>query len=196
MRDELYELLAGRRMCRAYSPRSVSRAQLLRILEAARKCPSAGHAQGVRFAIARSPLLRTQIAEAVGEAEYLERGFHPWFGEAPVHIVVASDPRAYQNRYNEPDKVTGPDDWPVSYAVLDAGKALMALYLAAEREGLSCGYLGPHKLPGFLQQLEVPQSWELMGLVSLGYRDTSKERASASHRRGWRDFQEVVRWLD
>lgn len=196
MSQDLYELLARRRMCRAYLKRTVPRAQLLRVLEAARKSPSAGHAQGVRFAVATSELVRSRIAKAVGEDEYLRRGFYPWFGEAPVHIVVASEPQAYESRYNESDKGGGVEQWPVPYGVLDAGKALMALYLAAEREGLSCGYLGPHRLRGLLEQLDTPSSWELMGLVSLGFRQARKERPSRSHRRGWREFEEVVRWLD
>lgn len=193
--SELYDLIGSRRMCRAYLQQSVPRAALLRILDAARKSPSAGHAQGVRFAVIQSLQHRLKIAEAVGEARFRERGFSPWFGSAPVHLVVASEEAAYHQRYSEPDKSVSPQEWPVPYPVLDAGKALMALYLAAEREGLSCGYLGPHSCPELVGPLGLPKTWRLMGLVTLGYRDTGAERPSHSHKRGWRPFEETVLWL-
>lgn len=193
--SELYDLLGSRRMCRAYLQRSIPRASLLRVLEAARKSPSAGHAQGLRLVVVESQARRQQIAEAVEEARFTKRGFPAWFSSAPVHLVVACDEDAYKQRYRESDKLVGPEQWPVPYSVLDAGKALMALYLAAEEEGLACGYLGPHRCPELLQQLELPASWRLMGLVTLGYRNRQAERPSHSHKRGWRPFQEMVHWL-
>lgn len=196
MSDDIYQLLRRRRMVRAYQARSVPRAVLLRILEAARKTPSAGHAQGVRLAVLEEASSRERVAQLVGEPAFVERGFPRWFGSAPVHLVVATDPQAYHERYQEADKTGGPEQWPVPYGVLDGGQALMALYLCAEAEGLSCGYLGPHSCPDdLLEELSLPSRWRLLGLVSLGYADCGKDRSSRSHRRGWRSFDEVVRWL-
>lgn len=182
-------------MCRSYQRRGVPRSVLLRVLEAARKSPSAGHAQGVRLVVADSTPAREQVLCAVGEAAFVERGFPAWFGSAPVHLLVCSDLEAYGARYAESDKTSDPSEWPVSYPVLDGGKALMALYLAAEREGLSCGYLGPHACAGTLQSLLPDPEWTLLGLVSLGYREQASERPSHSHKRGWREFDEVVHWI-
>lgn len=181
-------------MCRSYHSRSVPEAQILRILQAARKSPSAGHAQGVRFAVLTDSARRQEIASAYGEEDFVARGFAPWLSVAPVHVVVAVSSEAYQHRYSEPDKTSEPQDWPVPYSVMDAGKALMSLYLAAESFGLACGYLGPHAGPDLVTFLGLPADWEFMGLVTLGYRDRSLERRTRSVARGWREFDEVVIW--
>lgn len=193
---DLYTLLRRRRMCRAYSPRSVPHATLLRVLEAARRAPSAGHAQAVRFGVVTSAGSRTAIAQALGEQNYRERGFPPWLSGAPVHILVGASRAAYAKRYAEPDKSTTPEDWPVGYDVLDAGKALMILYLAAEQEGLACGYLGPHRAAAATELVPWPADWRFLGLVTTGFPDRARIRPSRSHLRGWRDFDEVVHWWD
>ena len=193
---DLYELFRTRRMCRAYEDRPVAVESLTRILDASRKTPSAGHSQGVRFGVVTGVKTRLAIAEELGEKAYVAKGFTPWFSRAPVHLLVATEPMAYEERYAEFDKTGGPQTWPVDYAVLDGGKALMALYLAAEREGLACGYLGPHKAAGVVRLVPWPESWKLLGLVTLGYPDRQADRPSRSHRRGWRDVHTVVQWWD
>jgi FMN reductase [NAD(P)H] len=191
----LWRLFEKRRMCRCYLDLPVPRALLLRVLEAARRSPSAGHAQGVRFAVLTNQDQRNQIATVFGEEAYLKRGFRAWLSTAPVHIVTAVSTEAYEERYAQPDKVTEPNDWPVPYAVLDAGKALMSLYLAAEEAGLACGYLGPHAGPDLVQMFDLPEDWMFVGLVTLGYRDPEVRAKTRSERLGWRDFDEVVKWL-
>ncbi len=193
---DLYELLRARRMCRAYEDRAVPSEVLVRVLEAARRCPSAGHSQGVRFGVVENAATRQAIASELGEEAYVAKGFTPWFSRAPVHLFVATEPQAYEQRYSEWDKSSGPDTWPVDYAILDGGKALMTLYLAAHREGLACGYLGPHKAHPARRWVPWPEGWSLLGLVTLGYPDFSVNRPSRSHQRGWRDFDSVVKWWD
>jgi 5,6-dimethylbenzimidazole synthase len=193
---ELYSLLGRRRMARAYHQRSVPRAVLLRVLDAARRVPSAGHAQGVRFAVVTQASRRAAVARLLGEQEYAAKGFPAWLSGAPVHLLVGSSQSAYQERYSEPDKSTGPARWPLPYDVLDGGKALMALYLAAEREGLACGYLGPHRAEPATGLFAWPADWRFLGLVTLGYPDRAADRSSRSHGRGWRDFDSVIHFWD
>ena len=183
-----------RRMCRSYQERSVPRAHLHRILDSARRAPSAGHSQGVRFAVVTGSERRRQIAAMYGEARYLEKGFAPWLSVAPVHLVVAVEEKSYEERYSAPDKRGGPADWEVSYPILDAGKALMALYLAAENYGLSAGFLGSHAGPNLVKEFDLPSTWRYLGLVTLGY-PAGAEGKTASVARGRRRYQDVVRWL-
>ncbi len=194
--DDFYRLLARRRMCRSYLPNPVPRHQLLRVLKAALRCPTAGHAQGTRFAVVTSPQARASIAFVLKEEDYVAKGFSPWLSVAPIHLLVGVSSLAYQSRYAEKDKTTGPDEWPVAYDVLDAGKALMTLYLAAHNEGLACGYIGPHQAQDVLQLFPWPSERKFVGLVTLGFANKEFQRPSRSHQRGWRPFDEVVEWWD
>lgn len=193
--QDIWWLLRSRRMCRAYQSRPVPSADLLRILQAARKVPSAGHSQGVRYGVSTSSATRALVAKACGEDKFVAAGYAPWLSVAPVHLVVATSVQAYQDRYNEADKAGEPSEWPVPYPILDAGKSLMALYLAAQECGLACGYLGPHSGPDLVKLLELPKHWQYLGLVTLGYRDPSVSAATRSTKRGWRPFEEVVHWI-
>ncbi len=194
--NKVYRVLRARRMCRAYLPEEVPRDKLLRVLEAARRVPSAGHAQGLRLAVLQDAQTRNEIAQLLGEEAYAERGFPRWFSSAPVHLLVGSEVDDYRERYAEPDKSSDLGSWPISYPVLDGGKALMALYLAAHSEDLACGYLGPHRCQVVFQHFPEVASWLPLGLVTLGYPDWAAQRRSTSHGRGWRDFNQVVLWLD
>ena len=187
-----FEQLRRRRMCRSYLPRPIPETELQTVLDAARRTPSAGHAQGVRFAVVRTQTNRKRIAFLAGEEDYVRRGFPAWLSSAPVHLIVGVSEDAYQDRYSESDKSGAPEEWPVPYQILDAGKSLMTLYLAAEEMGLSCGYLGPHALTGLESLLNWPQDWRFVGLVTIGYADPAGRRPSRSHRRGWRAYEEVV----
>ena len=183
-------------MCRRYLNRGVPRALLLRVLEAARRSPSAGHAQGVRFAVVTQADQRELIAKVFGEEVYTKRGFPAWLSTAPVHLIVATSQNAYEERYARADKTSKPVEWPVPYGVLDAGKSLMSLYLAASEVGLSCGYLGPHAAKSDLIALfELPADWLCVGLVTLGYRHPENGGRTRSEKLGWRDFDDVVRWM-
>ena len=194
--DGFDTLLRSRRMCRAYLPRAVAKETVLEVLDAARRSPSAGHSQGVRFGVVTDQQQRLAVADCLGEASYREKGFRPWLSAAPVHLFVGTDPDAYRDRYSEADKTSRPEEWPVEYSVLDGGKALMTLYLAAHARDLACGYLGPHRAEAALSVVPWPTGWRFLGLVTLGYPDWEHQRPSASHARGWRELDGVVSWWD
>ena len=196
MNADLSTLLQRRRMCRSYASDAVPNDTLRRVLDAARRVPSAGHAQGVRFGVVTHDQGRLAIARTLGEEKYATKGFPLWLSSAPVHILVGASQSAYAERYAEPDKTSSPDRWPIDYDVLDGGKALMTLYLASESEGLAWGYLGPHTAAPATALVPWPDDWRFLGLVTLGYPDRSRERPSLSHRRGWREFDQVVHWWD
>lgn len=193
---DFYRTLAKRSMCRAYEDRAVPDQVLCRILDASRRAPSAGHSQGVRFGVVTKREVRVAIAHALKEEAYVDRGFPRWLSSAPVHVLVGMCSNDYESRYTEPDKAMGRTAWPIPYDVLDTGKALMTLYLAATSEGLACGYLGPHRAAGAATVVTWPQNWRFMGLVTVGYADKTQQRRIQSHQRGWRPLDEVVHWLE
>lgn len=194
---ELQDAIAKRRMVRNYTDEPVDPDAIRRILDTARRNPSAGFSQGQRFIVVRDADTRKAIAELGSESEYVKQGFTPWMSAAPVHIIPCADERAYHDRYNEPDKL-GPDgeiEWPVPYWHVDTGASLMLLLLAVVEEGLSAGFFGVHRLQGLKDLLGIPEGVHPMGAVTVGH--AAPEQRPGSSKRGWRDLDEVVaaeRW--
>lgn len=189
---EFSETVRRRRMVRNYLPDPVPVDVLDRVLEAARRAPSAGFTQGQSFVVVTDPDRRAAIAALAHEDEYVAAGFDPWLSRAPVHVVVCTSEAAYRARYAEPDKA-GADrahDWPVPYWHVDAGASLMLLLLAAVDEGLSAGFAGSHSLGGIAELLGIPPDVEPIGLVTLGY--GAPDRRSGSLDRGWKPAGDVI----
>ena len=149
---EFAEVLARRRMVRNYRDDPVDRDTLTRIAEAALRAPSAGFSQGQAVVVVTDPEIRSKIAAAANEEEYVARGFDPWISKAPAHIVLCVSEEAYHRRYRMPDKLDADGneiEWPIPYWWVDIGASLMAVLLAAVDEGLAAGFLGSF-LIGFL----------------------------------------------
>lgn len=194
---EFADVVRSRRMVRHYTGEPVSKEQLERIMDTARRGPSAGFTQGQSFVVVTKSALRTQIAEIAGEPAYLSRGFDPWLSSAPVHVVCCVSEPEYRRRYEEPDKAEPfgrPREWPVPYWYVDGGCALMLLLLAAVDEGLAAGFLdlsrqGYGRLGALLQ---IPADVSPIGLVTLGH--PTGDRRSRSLARGLRPRDEVVHY--
>lgn len=190
---DLTELVRRRRMVRRYQAETVPRETIRRILDVARRAPSAGFSQGQRFVVVTEEPLRAAIARLAGEDGYVARGFEPWLSSAPVHVVVCADEEAYRRRYASPDKAASqPERWPVSFSQVDAGASLMLLLLAAVDEGFGAGFMGAHRLEGIRGLLDIPPDTTVLGLVTLGR--PAPDRRSASLEAGWKALDEVVHW--
>jgi len=194
---EFREVVRRRRMVRNYSPEEIPEDRLAKVLEIARRAPSAGFSQGQSFVVVRDAMTRARIAEIAGEPAYVARHFDPWLSRAPVHVVCCVSEKSYHNRYAEPDKAGNkrkPDDWPVPHWFVDAGCSLMLLLLAAVNEGWAAGFLGlgteGHQRLKAL--LGIPLEVSPIGLVTIGY--PSPDRRSGSLRRGWKPLESVVHW--
>ncbi|MFQ5555282.1 MAG: nitroreductase family protein [Acidimicrobiia bacterium] len=191
------DLVKRRRIVRNYTDEPVESAAVDRILDAARRGPSAGFSQGVSFVVVTAAPGRAAVAELAHEAEYVAAGFDPWISKAPVHIVVCVSEAVYRSRYREPDKSAdgSEQDWPVPYWWVDAGAALMLVLLAAVAEGLAAGFLGSHALDRLAGTLGVPDDVAPIGIVTLGH--PAPDRRSGSLHRGRKPWDEVVhreRW--
>ena len=189
------DLLGRRKAVRSYLPEPVPRETLERIVARGRKIPSAGHSQGLRLVVVTDESTRAAIAELGGEHHYVELGMEPWMSRAPAHIVVAVREDDYHDRYREPDKVTDEGEemvWPVPYWYLDAGAAVMLLWLAAIDEGLACGIFGMHDWDALRELLGIPSDVTPVAILTVGKQGTETVQGSA--KRGWKPLDDVVRW--
>lgn len=195
----LQQLLRQRRMVRGYRDEPVDADALRRVLDAARRGPTAGNAQGIDLVLVTSQAGRRALATAAGEAAHVAAGRAPWISSAPVVVVPCADEHRYRDRYAEPDKATAtpPEQWPVPYWHLDLGAALVLLLLAAVDEGLAAGFLGAHAVDGLAGLLGLPRGVHPAGLVTLGHEAAHRPAPTRSARRPRRALDEVVhveRW--
>lgn len=189
-----------RRMVRNYTGEPVDPATLARIIDQARKAPSAGFSQGQSMVVVTDAQLRSRVAEIVGEPHYVASGFDPWISRAPAIIVVCTSEKLYRDRYSEPDKLRPdgtPIEWPIPYWWVDAGASMMLLLLAAVDAGLAAGFLGCSEegYAALREQLGIPAHVTPIGIVTIGH--PAPDRRSGSLKRGWRPDEQVVhmqRW--
>jgi FMN reductase [NAD(P)H] len=195
---EFAEVVRKRKMIRSYLDQPVDPRALERILDAARRAPSAGHSQGQYLVVVTDAGTRKAIAELGNEPHYVASGMSPWMSTAPVHVVVCVREDDYHDRYREPDKLTDEGtemDWPVPYWWVDAGATLMLVLLAAVDEGLSAGLFGSHRLDGLKELLGIPDDVAPVCIITVGHAASTATTGSA--KRGRKAPEQVVhreRW--
>jgi nitroreductase len=192
-----YDLLKRRRAVRSYTGERVPRETLERIARAARRGPNAGYSQGLRLLIVDDP----DVIEALTDFDAEERE-RAWFLKAAAHFFVLTREQDYHDRYTQPDKlaVTGGVEvvWPVPFWHVDAGAALMLLWLAALEEGLAAGVYGvPVEEDARVRELlGIPDDLTIVTGVTVGHpaEDPRWERDTSSFSQRRRAHDEVVRW--
>jgi nitroreductase len=189
------DVLKRRKAVRSYLDEPIPREALERIVARGRKIPSAGHSQGLRLVVVTDAETRSTIAAIADEPHYIEHGHEPWISRAPAHVVVCVREEDYHDRYREPDKVMDSGEeiaWPVPYWYVDAGAAIMLLWLAAIDEGLSVGIFGVHAWAELAGLLGIPDDVLPIGILTLG--KAAPETSQGSAKRGWKPLEDVVRW--
>lgn len=179
---EFREVVRRRRMVRRFDSRPVPRDVLGRVLDVARRGPSAGWSQGYAFVV-------------------LEGEEAAPFWDAPVVVVPLAHKQSYLDRYAQPDKAgSGMHEeagWPVPYWDIDTAFATMLLLLAATDEGLGALFFGLFRgKEELLAPLGIPDGYRPLGGVALGY-PAAGERSQPSWKGGRRPFDDVVhfnRW--
>ena len=171
-----------RRARRALSGRPIARGTAELLLRAAHLAPSCGNNQPWRFIAVDDPGILDRVKEHLSGGNY-------WAKESPLIIAVASradlDCRIPDGR---------------EYYAFGCGMAAMNLMLQATELGLIA-----HPIAGFRQEpikdvLEIPDSYQLITLVVLGYPSEDRSTLSDKHRaeetseRTRRPLDEVVGW--
>lgn len=198
---EFDAVLARRRMCRDFLDRPIDAAVLDRVLRRAGRAPSAGGTQGWALVVLEGAGETGHFWDLDAEPAWLAAPTLPGLLRAPVVVVPVAGRQAYLDRYAEPDKVAlgrdRPEGWPAPYWTIDAAFATMLLLLGAVEEGLGALFFALHGPPAdTLAGLGVPEGWEAIGAVALGWPSPSatrpgaaptpsRARAEVVHRGGW-----------
>jgi nitroreductase len=196
---ELREVVRRRRMVRRFDPGPLPAEVLERILRSATRAPSAGFSQGLDLVVLEGPEAVKGFWRATTDPRY---GKPYSTAEPPVIVLVLSDPRAYLDRYGEPDKAgLGMDTeagWPVPYWDMDAAMAVMLMLLTAVDEGVGAWWFGVFSgAAALLRDLGVPEGRRLVGALALGRPAADDHPTGSAVTRPRRPPDEVVhrgRW--
>jgi nitroreductase len=194
---DLADILRRRKMVRNYTDEPVPRDVVERIVARARKAPTAGFSQGLRFVVVTEPAIRKAVAVAGGE-DWYRKGDHPstWLSGVPVQVVVCTREEDYHERYRKADKLQDDGteiEWPVPWWYADAGKAIMLLLLAAVDEGLAAGMFGFHDTDACRRALGIPPDVTPVAAVTIGHAG-GDDPGGSSRKFPWKPLEEVVRW--
>ena len=188
-------------MVRRFDQRPVSSEVIDRILDTARRAPTAGFAQGVEFLVLDTEEDVATFWRLTDDPAFPSEPEE--IAEGPTVIVLPiADKRAYLRRYSESDKIEfSLDDeanWPVPFWDIDAAMAAMLALLAAVNEGLGGWFFGiTHGERALLDHFGVPEGIRPVGILGFGHRArdeapggsgsarTRRPLADQIHRHAW-----------
>lgn len=178
----IHPLLAGRWSSRAYDAgKSVSREQIIALLEAARWAPSCYGDQPWRFVLWD----KTEDADGWQKAlDCLAPGNQSWVKDASLLMLITAD--SLFNHNGQANR----------WGQYDTGAAAENLCLQAEAMGLSAHQMGGFDVDKARALAGVPEQYGLMAMLSVGHpaefetlSEELKERETAPRKR--RDLHEL-----
>lgn len=196
-------VLRRRRMVRDFDPEPVGQATLDRLLDHARRAPSAGNTQAVEFLVLDGPATADYWDVTLPEPK---RDAFRWQGllAAPTLVLVLTRPDAYRQRYAEPDKGRAAtlgatlDAWPVPFWWVDAGTVIENLLLLVTEAGLGACLFGAfdHEA-AVVGAFGVPSDRRLVATIAIGRpRDGEPGRSAGRRRPPLEEIRFRGRWPD
>ena len=169
---DVFEAIKRRRSVRSYTSEEVSEEDVERLIEAARKAPSAGNIQPWEFVIVSNPETKRRLAIAALHQTFIE--------EAPVVIVVCADVARSSGGYG----YRGAN----LYCLQDTAAATENILLAAQGLGLATCWVGAFRENEVAKVVNSPRNVRPVAIVPVG-RPAEKPRV-----RQKRSMKEIVHY--
>ncbi|MFC1801311.1 nitroreductase family protein [Nanoarchaeota archaeon] len=150
---DILELIKSRRTVRKYLPKYVDWERVSRILDAGRHAPSSGNVQNWAFIVVCEADLRKELAEAC-----LQQW---WMTEAPVHIVVLSEPAKAERYYG----VRGER----LYTIQNCAAAIENMLLEAHSLGLGTAWVSAFDEDAIRRIVRGEDFVRPQGVITLGW---------------------------
>jgi nitroreductase len=181
---ELAAVIARRRMCRRFLERPVPPETVDRLVDQARRAPSAGHSQGWDWLVLEGQEQTARFWHLDADPAWLDAPDHPGLLRAPLIVIPLAGRGAYTRRYAEADKdPAAPERWNVPYWLVDTAFATMLLLLAAADEGLGALLFALHgDVRATMAAFGVPADREPLGAIALGWPDPDDRPSSSAAR--------------
>jgi len=163
---ETLEAIMGRRSVRRFEQKAVSREDLTEIVRAGTFAASGGNRQNWRFiAVGEAG----KVAATTDTLGWLN-GWYPPEGHNPVAHVVALTPAGASRS-----------------VALDCAAALQNMLLAAWDRGIGSCWFGSVKRERLAEELGIPEDWEVLAVVALGYPAEGAEATESDETRVTKD---------
>lgn len=151
----IHELLANRWSGRAYdADQSVSKEQVVSLLEAARWAPSCFGDQPWRYVVCNKA---DNLQAWQAAFDCLVPGNQGWAVNAPVLLLICAD------------TLFGHNDKPNKWAAYDTGAATENLCLQATALGLMAHQMGGFDADKARAAFNVPERYQILAMVTVGY---------------------------
>ena len=159
---DFLDVMRKRRSCRAFDPaRSVSREDLLKIVEAGRLSPSGCNSQPWKFIVIDSPEAKAKLCDAVvvkGGATGA-----PWRDQVSAFILLVEQPakvmQCVADHYGNTQR----------FAPGDIGMACMNMCHEADSRGLASCIIGMNDQAKLEKYFGIPQGHDARLVLALGY---------------------------
>lgn len=149
---EFYEVLESRHSVREFAEKDIDEKQILRILSACMRGPSAGNLQSYKIAVVRSQEKKDELVPAADYQDFI--------ASAPLVVVFFADIARAEQQYGERGDF---------YATQDATIAGAYCQLAASAEGLSAVWIGDFDSLEISRILDA-NSYEVpVSILAIGY---------------------------
>lgn len=156
---ELIDVIKNRRSIRNYENREVPEEVLGRVLEAVKWSPSWANTQCWEIVLVKDAELKARLQQTMSKGNPATRAMV----EAPIIVAVCG--KLQSAGFYKGQVTTKFGDW----FMFDLGLATQTLCLAAENEGLGTVITGLFDHERAKEVLEVPEGYELVSLIPLGY---------------------------
>jgi nitroreductase len=173
-----YKTIISRRTIRKFKQKSIPRAVLKKLINAARLAPSAANLQPLRFITITDKDICAKVFVHLRWAGYIAPLGKPKPDKRPVaYIAVLLNKIKTQLRY----------------AAYDAGAAVENILLAAWEQGIGCCWMQAIDRIKIKEILNISRDFKLDSIIALGYRDESpvveEFRGSVKY---WKDKQDTL----
>ncbi len=146
---DVYEAISVRKSVRAFKAKDVPGAVMTRLLEAARRAPSANNLQEWRFVVIRNPDTRERISQAACGQSFI--------ATAPVVLACCAEADDHIMTCNQ-------HSYPIDVAI-----AVDHITLCASAEGLGTCWIGAFYEDQVKEILSIPPHIHVVTLLPIGY---------------------------
>ena len=193
---EFSEVVRRRKMVQVFEQTPVDPAVLDRLLDTARRGPSAGFSQGSDFLVLDRPDTVARFFELTDDPEFPNDPDDLATGPTVI-VIFLSDPGKYLARYSAPDKIQFGLDraeaWSAKFWDTDTAMGCMLFLLAAVDAGLGGWLFGiPYGEAAVRAEFGIPDDRNVISVIGLGHPGVDDAPKGSAYSLSRRPLDEMV----